>query len=156
MKRLLVTALAAALLASPVAAQDVKDPNVTQVRTDDEIMNAAMEKARETLPRFLEMSKERVPSRYSIKMPLETDGKVEHIWMVVTGYDGKTFAGKLSNTPAFSKAVAEGSDVTVAAEEISDWMITRKEGIYGAYTLRALLPRMPKEQADAYRARLKD
>ena len=161
MKRLLAAlALLAAVapLATPgiALAQTVKDPNVTEVRTNDEAMNAAMRKARDTLSRFIEMSKEKVPSRYSIKMPLTTGGNTEHIWMVVTGYDGERFTGKLSNTPAFSETLQAGSTVDVAASEISDWMVQREDGIYGAYTLRVLLPRLPKEQADAYRARLRD
>lgn len=154
----------AALLALPLAVtlppaaigQTVSDPNVAKVRESDAAMNAAMARARETLPRFLAMSKEKVPSRYSIKMPLTTDGKTEHIWMVVTGYDGTRFTGRLSNKPAFDPAMDVGAQVEVAAGEISDWMVTREDGIYGAYTLRVLLPRLPKEQQDAYRARLRD
>lgn len=158
MKRLLVAVmLAVSMVAAPIAAlaQQVTDPNVTPVPDGDAAMNAAIETARRTLPRFIEMSREKVPSRYSLKMPLETDGNVEHIWMVVTGFDGTTFTGKLSNTPALTDRLSAGSDVSVAANRISDWMVVREDGIYGAYTTRLLLDRLPPEQAEALRQRLK-
>lgn len=42
----------------------------------------------------------------------------------------------------------------IKKEDISDWMYTRGDKIYGGYTIDPLLVTYPKEEADELRAKL--
>ena len=157
MRRTLAALVGAALACGIVTTATAQaGNNVAEVRTDDARVNAAMAKARKTLPRFVRSYRERKPGDYSLKYRLRTGGRIEHIWVSGLQLKGDRFVGQLANTPVYTNRLRAGSQVTFGRDEVSDWMINAPEGIYGAYTVRALVHKLPKAQADAFRARFRD
>src|SRR4051794_34850869 len=64
------------------APRPVKE-NIVAYNTRDERMNAAKGRAREMLPRFLELIGGNAPGVYAVKFPLPHNGATEHIWLQV-------------------------------------------------------------------------
>ena len=140
---------------SATAPRPIKE-NVVAYHTGDADMIAAKAKARKTLPRFAELIKKKTPGTYTIKFPLTQNGETEHIWMQLTGRKDGKFVGLLANKPVNGNQYRMGDKVEVAEADVEDWMVNGPEGIYGGYTARVMLKDMPKEQADALRAKFKD
>ena len=133
------------------------DPPVIGVRAADAEMNAAIARARDTLPTFWASYDAPKPteSGHCLKVRFAGDGYVEHIWMAdVEKLPDGNYSGRFSNEPnnlpgknIFDQAEFEQAD-------ISDWMFMRNEKIVGGVTIKLLLKSMPKEDADAMRARM--
>ena len=64
--------------------------------------------------------------------------------------------GLLANKPVNGNQYRMGDKVEVAEADVEDWMVNGPEGIYGGYTARAMLKDMPKEQAEALKAKFRD
>lgn len=127
--------------------------NMLEYRTgDDRIVRAAL-RAQETLPRFFELARAGIRGTYLVKMPLTHDGHTEHVWVEVTGFDGKRFAGLVANEPAGGGAVRMGDPVSVPASGIGDWMVNTGEVRYGGYSIRVMLADMPEAMAAQFRFR---
>jgi uncharacterized protein YegJ (DUF2314 family) len=159
-KRIVLIALAS-LAAFGVLAMDVRAEDrtpVIDVRSGNAEMNAAIAKARTTLPTFWtsyeapkpsetgHMLKERFPTRRNAG---------EHIWMaeVKKLADGR-YSGRFANAPRDLPGKHEGDLAEFKEADISDWMFMRGGKIVGGETIRPLLKSLPKADADALRARL--
>lgn len=140
---------------SELDARPVKE-NVIAYHTSDLSMNAAKKKARQTLPRFLELVNAGTDGTYTIKFPLTQNGETEHIWMQLMDYRDGTFVGLLANDPVNGTKYKMGDRMEVASADVEDWMINTGELMYGGYTVRAMLKDMPKEEADKYRPMFRD
>jgi uncharacterized protein YegJ (DUF2314 family) len=130
--------------------------NVIAYHTSDISMNAAKKKARETLPRFLELIDAGTAGTYTLKFPLTQNGETEHIWMQLSDYRDGVFIGLLANDPVNGAKYKMGDRMEVAKADVEDWMINTGELMYGGYTVRAMLKDMPKEEADKYRPMFRD
>jgi uncharacterized protein YegJ (DUF2314 family) len=128
------------------------DP-IVMFKKGDTAMNTAIAKARSTLPAFLKALSSG-EGMFSIKAPVTDSGFTEHIWLRGIEVSGADFVGVIDNDPAKIDNVKLGDPFRIAQSGITDWMVVRDSKIYGAYTLRAMLDRLPKEQADGLRARL--
>ncbi len=146
---------AAKLGADPKAPRPLND-NVIAYSTEDEAMNAAKAQGRKTLPRFERMWDEQAPGTFSIKFPLTQNGETEHIWLQIDGIKDGKFAGRLANVPVNGNQYKMGQRMTVAKSDVEDWMIRDGDGIWGAYSARVMLAAMPKDQAAALQAMLRD
>jgi uncharacterized protein YegJ (DUF2314 family) len=140
---------------SQTAPRPVKE-NVVAYHTGDQAMNAAKKKARETLPRFLELVNAGAEGTYTIKFPLTQNGETEHIWMQLTDYRDGTFVGLLANDPVNGTKYKMGDHMEVAKADVEDWMVRTDEVIYGGYTARVALADMPKEEAEKYLTMFRD
>ena len=140
---------------SQTAPRPVKE-NVVAYHTGDNAMNAAKKKARETLPRFLELVHAGTEGTYTVKFPLTQNGETEHIWMQLTDYRDGTFAGLLANDPVNGTKYKMGDRMEVAKADVEDWMVNTGELMYGGYTVRAMLKDMPPEEAEKYRPMFRD
>jgi len=123
-------------------------PTVISVERDDEEMNGAMQKARQTVGEFIEHLANPKPSeeRFSVKAKFAEGDDVEHMWLGEVRYDGTMFHGTVANTPLHLKNVKLGDRHSLRAEEISDWMIIDGSRLVGGYTIRVLFNRMPPEE----------
>lgn len=72
----------------------------------------------------------------------ESDGGAEHMWIDDVDFDGRHITGTLINTPMWLKSVKEGDKVEVPLAEISDWMYSISNKVYGAHTVNLLRSRM--------------
>ncbi|MGY8666396.1 DUF2314 domain-containing protein [Bradyrhizobium sp. UFLA05-109] len=140
-----------------VGAQD-RSP-VIDVRSSNPEMNAAIARARNTLPTFWASYDAPKPTEtgHSLKVRFPTAGRnsAEHIWMDdVKKLPNGTYSGRFANRPRDLPGKREGDLVEFADADISDWMFMRNDKIVGGETIKPLLKSMPKADADALRARM--
>jgi uncharacterized protein YegJ (DUF2314 family) len=139
------------LAAAPAVAQIVNVPN------DDKVMEAAIKKARDTLPAFWSQvgNKQANESGHSVKLAYpKKGGNHEHIWAEVQSKSGDQVTATISNVPRDVTGIKKDQRVTVPVSMVSDWLYWRDGRLHGAYTLRAVLGRMSKADADNWRAKL--
>lgn len=64
-----------------------------------------------------------------------------------------TLEATVANDPVHVRHIVKlGDRYSFALQQNSDWMYYEGDVIHGGYTIRVLLPRLPKEQADAFKA----
>lgn len=138
-----------------VVAQD-RSP-IVDVRTSDPEMNAAMARARGTLPAFWASYEAQKQSEtgHALKVRFSTRKGGEHIWIgeVKKQPDG-TFTGLFANQPRDLPGKHAGDKVSFTEADISDWMFMRNGKIVGGETIKPTLKSLPKADADALRARM--
>lgn len=97
-------------------------PGIEETAVDFECegLRRSVERARETLPWFLEQVKQNVDGAY-IKFPLKTpNGLTEHIWAYVHSHHDDLFNVSLSNEPLDKDQTTSGRR-DVALAEVEDW-----------------------------------
>ena len=137
----------------------VAGAQTTDVSPENAAVNAAIEKAQATLPAFFErIAKPRsgdsgflVKIKYAKKVE---KGGYEHIWAGNIVKQGENISATISNEPVDIPHLSKGQRVTVPITQLTDWLYVRDGKYVGAYTVRALLPFMKKDQADEMRKRL--
>lgn len=144
----------AALLATaiPTMAEDTVIP----FANDDAEMNAAIAKARASLPDF--WAKLAAPGQneadFSLKLGISDGKQTEHFWCGQIEGNQESATCVIANEPIDVFTVAYGERVKVNPAEISDWLYYRNDKIIGAETLRVMLPHLEKKEAAAMRALL--
>ena len=90
-----------------------------------------------------------------MKVRFDVGAEVEHIWVSdVKKLSDGNYSGRLANEPSDLLGKSIGDQVKFKQTDISDWMFMRNEKVVGGETIKALLKSMPKEEADAARARM--
>ena len=106
-----------------VAGCNKKPPvdKVTYVADDDPQMNAAMEKARSSVNKFVAALRSPKPgqSGFAVKMAFTDSNGTKHMWLSPVSYDGKSFHGTVNNEPEKVKSVKIGQKVSVEPSKIS-------------------------------------
>lgn len=157
MRKLFPVILALVLLlaaCNPVPAGE--QGNVVKVAGDDAAMNAAIQRAQETLPQFIDaLQYPDVPDLYySIKVeyPYGNDGGSEHLWVGNLAYNGGRFTGLLENEPVYVENLQMGDSVVVDPKDVTDWMIVDGEQIYGGFTIYVLRAKMTDDERKKFDA----
>ena len=129
---------------------------VIMVPDDDSAMNTAMARARETLPQFWTAFDNQSSGYSGLALKVEiTDGNgSEHFWLNNISRNGEAWNGNINNEPQIVKTVQYGQAYSFSRKEVSDWMYIEGGKIYGGFTIRVLLDKMPKAEADRLRAML--
>src|SRR5579862_7752350 len=134
------------------------DPPIVSVRTADAEMNAAIAYARDTLPTFWASCDppKLTEIGHALKVRFDVGTEVEHIWVTdVKKLSDGNYSGRFANEP--SELLGSIDDqVEFKQTDISDWMFMRNDKIVGGETIKALLKSMPKDEADAVRARMEE
>jgi uncharacterized protein YegJ (DUF2314 family) len=133
------------------------DPPTVGVRAADAEMNAAIARARDTLPTFWASYDAPKPTEvgHALKVRFEVGAEVEHIWVSdVKKLSDGNYSGRLANEPSDLPGKDIGDQVEFKQIDISDWMFMRNEKVVGGETIKAILKLMPEEEADAMRARM--
>lgn len=116
-------------------------PDVVDVKSEDEAMNWAMEKSRLTLHYFKNCLKNPHPSQqyFSVKVRIEDNGMIEHIWLTEPSFDeeGNLF-GVVGNEPIDVKSVKFNQKIGIDNSLVSDWMILENGRLIGGYTIRVV------------------
>jgi uncharacterized protein YegJ (DUF2314 family) len=126
-------------------------PGFAQVLDNDKQMDRAVENAQRNLGFFIAAlrAKKSGDTVFEIKKGFIDGNNVEHLWIRQVTYDGKNFHGKIDNQPLQIKNAHVGERVTVAPEEVDDWMFLKDGKLIGAYTTRVLYARLsPEEKAE--------
>lgn len=112
-------------------------------------MEAAFAKGKATLPDFWKVLENPTngESDFSVKVPLQQNGRTEYFWIVDPTRSGDVIRGQIGNDPEFVKRVKLGDTLEFKESEIVDWMYMRAGKMHGNYTMRPLLKSMdPKER----------
>lgn len=130
--------------------------DVTPISTEDKAMNAAMQRARDSLDEYRRRLTNPPPTQtdLSLKARFEVDGHVEHMWISDVEITGTGFSGKLGNEPVYIRSLALGDAVYVPATNVSDWMAIDGHRLVGGHTLRVLRDRMSPDERRAFDAQL--
>lgn len=152
--RMLCAVLLAAALGSSAQAKDSGVP----IAVDDPEMTAAIAAARETLDNVLERKATGgIPAEaLSLKVAIPKEGGgVERIYLNgIVQIDETTFEGLLANDPSALPDMKMGDRYRFTHDQIVDWLFVVNGQMHGSYTLRVMLPKLPKAQADQFRAML--
>ncbi len=136
----------------PVVAED----KVYSFSESDPEMNAAIRKARDSLPIF--WSKFAAPSShekdFTLKVKIDDENGTEHFWCGTIKGNSTSAACVIDNDPQTVKSVSLGQRIAADPASISDWMYMRDGKIIGGETIRVILPRLSKDEADEFRSLL--
>lgn len=157
LKRLLLVGV---LLALPMASQ--AGDLVVSFAPDDPAMNTAIHQARGTLTVFWANAldprgKSQANASLKVAFPINVPGSSnEIIW--VSDFSRKSegrYVGYLANEPNYMPNKHVGSKVRFTADQIRDWAYTDANGkLFGNYTTRVLVKRLPQNQAEPILDRL--
>lgn len=142
------------LIFAACAGSGASHAQVTDVSPENAAVNAAIEKARQTLPAFFARLKNPQPgdNRFQVKIRFpKPQGGGEHIWAGDIVRNGDNISATIDNDPVHVD-LKRGQRVNVPVADITDWLYWRNGKMHGAVTVRALLPFMQPDQA----ARLRD
>jgi len=160
LQRILTLVVAAVLTSAHVQPAPAQRAPIANVPSADAEMNAAIAKARATLPTFWGSFEKpgKGEERFTLKVYFQVDRpggpRRSHVWVEsIERLANGRLAGRLSNDPQHIEGKA-GDRVEFDSEQISDWMFERDGKIVGGETIRVLLPRLPKAQADHLRKQL--
>jgi uncharacterized protein YegJ (DUF2314 family) len=110
------------------------------VPADNALMAAAIDKARQTLPSFLNVLKEpKSPDRRLLVKVCFAEGKrSEYMWLTNLTLEGNNIHGTVSNFPKCVKRPRFQQRVTITHDQITDWMIEEGGQIQGAFTTQVV------------------
>jgi uncharacterized protein YegJ (DUF2314 family) len=135
-----------------------EDLPIIKVTTADVDMNAAIARARDTLPTFWASydAPKQSETGHGLKVRFAVGpDRFEHIWISdVEKLPDGNFSGRCANQPSDLPGKNEGDQVEFKPADITDWLFLRNEKIVGGETIKLLLKSMPNEEADAMRARM--
>lgn len=124
--------------------------NVKTVSPSDEEMNAAIQKARDTLPLFVEELKNPKPTQTSFsikaKFPFNDNGGAEHLWIGGVTYDNDQFTGVLENEPYYVNGYHIGDTIVTEFENVTDWMIIDNNQLIGGFTIHILINHLSEDE----------
>lgn len=153
----LIVALAALALIG-FAADEFRstDDPVVRVASTDKQMNAAIARARETLPVFWQIKSNPTAGQSNLSLKVEiTEGEeAEHFWLVDIAEQGDGYTGTIANTPQLVGNVKEGQRYAFPQKDITDWMYMQNNKIHGGYTIRVLVDKMPEGKGARMKALL--
>src|SRR5580692_2115286 len=97
-----------------------KDDKTISVSGDDAEMNAAIAKARASLPDFWQVyeKREQGESDFSLKVKITDNGKIEHFWVVDIERKNGKITGTINNDPDIVKNVKLGDKITINEPDI--------------------------------------
>src|SRR5262249_51459333 len=87
----------------------------------------------------------------AVKAPFsdEDGGEVEQMWVGEIDFDGESVHGTLLNAPTHLRSGEKGDRVSIPLAEISDWMYSIDDEVYGGYTVNLMRSRMkPRERRE--------
>ena len=117
---------------------------VTFVASDDSAMQAAIERARATVPELVRRLRNPPATQTyaSVKLPLWEGETVEHVWLSNVKYDGQRFHGRIDNEIELLRGWSLGDTVSAVADSISDWLVIDDSIAAGGYSIRVLRDRL--------------
>lgn len=119
------------------------DPNLIEVRTDDQELDQAMVTARRTLDEGLAyLGNSNAELLIKVGLPV-SGGSKEHIWVdSIERAPGDSLRGKIANDPVNLKYLKFGDPVNFKRSDVSDWTVTKADGsTLGGYTFEILQKR---------------
>lgn len=138
---------------SPSIKDKIENDEVIGFRSDDEAMNTAIVKAKNSLNQFVQAVEKPQEGyeAFALKIAYDTpDKSLEHIWVGDISYQNGQFTGVVSNSPVSTKEVALGDTVVIDKQNISDWMYLDKGILRGGYTIRAMRDQLSGSEKEEF------
>lgn len=134
---------------------EVDEHGVSLVRSGDRDMQQAITHARENYHLFVERLRHPQPGDegFAVKVGITHEGFTEHLWLREVEIDGDTIHGEIANEPQ-NVPHRLGERWSGDRALVSDWTWLSDGLMQGNFTLRAMLPRMPRSQREPLRAML--
>ena len=127
-----------------------EEGNIASVSGEDAEMNAAIQRAQDTLPLFIKALQSPKPTQTSFlikaKFPYGGSNAAEHLWIRDITYNGKQFEGFLANEPLYVQNMHLGDRIIVKMTDVSDWMIIEDGKLLGGFTIYVLRNRMSESE----------
>src|SRR5262245_35147483 len=103
------------------------------VSDNDPEMNAAIGKARNSLPQFWQVFEHptRGESDFFIKVRIKDANGTEHFWITDIERKDGHISGRINNDPNIVKNVKDGDRIEIPQQDISDWMYYRDGKMVG-------------------------
>ena len=128
------------------------EPTIYGVESEDKEMNAAIEKANQTLNSFnIGLSNPKAESQ-SLKVQFTNSNGTEHMWIGNVEFKNGKYSGILDNDPEFVKEYKAGDKIDIEPSKISDWMYIENGKLFGGYTIKVLRNRMTEEERKQFDA----
>jgi len=127
--------------------------DTVRFKQDDADMAAAVERARATLPQFLELARAPKPSmkNCAVKVAIPYAEGNDFFWLRLIEFREKQMLGEIRNTPRHAKNVKYGQRILFAEKDISDWTYLAGNRMMGNFTACAMLKRETKANVDAFK-----
>ena len=126
---------------------DDVNEGVVMIAEDDPEMAQAIRRAQAAFPKFLkslEVADSNV--KHAVKIKLEIDDVVEHIWLKDIQYNKGKIFGVINNEPSLTDAIQMGEPRKAHMNEVSDWLIFSEDGSSeGGYSIDLLTRRQQEE-----------
>lgn len=131
---------------------------IINVHESDPEMNAAIAKARGSLPRFwaLFANPAKGETNFALKVKVTDSHGVEHFWCTDLGREGTRIFGVINNDPNVVESVKIGQRIEIKPDDISDWLFMREGKMHGNFTVRPLFKSMTPEEVAQIKAMLAD
>ncbi|MFT3679908.1 MAG: DUF2314 domain-containing protein [Ferruginibacter sp.] len=123
---------------------DEKDDNITQISSDDEAMNNAIQKAKLTFFNFDTAYKNGHFNKenFSVKIRFDVKGGGEHIWADNITFENGAYFGILDDDASAINKIKSGDRVKITSSNLSDWLYEDNGVMRGGYTIRVLRNKM--------------
>lgn len=127
----------------------VSEDGISYLGSDDPDMLAAIVSARANFHIFVERLGAPKPgdSDFSVKVGVKHGENTEHLWLSDVSVDGERITGTIGNEPQ-TVPLKLGDRWEGDLSQLSDWAFLSDGLMQGNYTLRAMLPRMPKRERE--------
>ena len=146
-------AIGLGLPATPALAHgdDGGQDRLLHMADSDPAMQKAFQKAKATLPKFLqEMAKPKGSANHVVKIGLPHPGGTEYLWLGELKVQGDSFSGEIDNTPVYVKQKS-GDRLSFKRSDVVDWMYVDAKGrLVGNFTACALMSKEPPAKAKAF------
>lgn len=128
---------------------------INYVPTGDRDMQRAIAKAREDFHIFLDRLHRPKPGdeNFAIKVGIVHDGHTENLWLTDVRVDDDDLDGEIANDPQ-TVPYRLGDRWRGSLDQLCDWTFFSHGRMQGNFTLRAMLPRMPRAQREQARLML--
>jgi uncharacterized protein YegJ (DUF2314 family) len=122
----------------PPAAEVATPPHDLIINTVDTQLDAATERARDTLPKFEQRLTDPPPSQtfIALKGRFEADGVVEHLFISEVVVTEAGYRGKLVTEPTRLKNFTLGQALVVPRDSVSDWFAIENDRLVAGYRMR--------------------
>lgn len=118
-----------------------KQTHVQGYTASDAELNKAYTDARSTVQDFIsQLSSAKPDYRYLVKVRIEAEGNVEHVWLEPVRYENGNFRGSIANAPVKITSIKKGDAAEAKPAEISDWVVLDASGAIaaGGFTQKAM------------------
>ncbi|MCA9607961.1 MAG: DUF2314 domain-containing protein [Myxococcales bacterium] len=128
--------------------------DLVQMFPSDAEMQAASDRAQQTFKYFwreLTWEYRRIVPGCAVKMvkigfptgrPADPGPSHEHMWVDRIDFDGLRVYGTLNNQPNWIAGLNEGDAVDVPLAQVSDWIYSRDDQVFGGFTVHLIRSRM--------------